>query len=278
MGSKVTLRKWATLAKPAYDSKRQYRKLLKKHVELLSSLQELHYASNRHALLLILQGMDTAGKDSAIRHVMSGVNPQGCRVVSFKQPSAAELLHDFLWRTTAELPERGCIGIFNRSYYEEVLIARVHPKILQAEGVDAALAGDNGVWEGRYRSIVDFEEHLYRNGTRIVKFFLHLSKEEQRKRFLARVDDPAKSWKFAMADVDERRFWKDYMRAYEQCLAATSTQSAPWYIVPADDKVNARLIVSQVLVDTMQGLGSSYPKLDAARRRELTAIRRRLVK
>jgi PPK2 family polyphosphate:nucleotide phosphotransferase len=276
-GTKVRLRKWPTLVKPVYSSKRQYRRLLKDHVERLSSLQELHYASNRYALLLIFQGMDAGGKDGAIRHVLSGVNPQGCQVFSFKQPSAAELAHDFLWRTTRELPERGRIGIFNRSYYEEVLIARVHPKILRAEGVGTPSDG-NAFWEGRYSSIVDLEEHLHRNGTRVVKFFLHLSKEEQRKRFLARIDDPEKNWKLSMADIEERGFWKEYMRAYEQCLSATSTQTAPWYIVPADDKVNTRLIVSQVIVDTLQGLGSSYPKLDAARRRELRAIRRRLAK
>jgi polyphosphate kinase 2 (PPK2 family) len=160
-------------------------------------------------------------------------------------------LHDFLWRTTLELPERGRIGIFNRSYYEDVLIARVHPRILQSEGVDTRRSDDSDVWEGRYRSILNFEEHLHRNDTHVVKFFLHLSKEEQRKRFLARIDDPAKNWKFGMADIEERRFWKDYMRAYEQCLSATTTRNAPWYIVPADDKVNARLIVSQVIVDTL---------------------------
>jgi polyphosphate kinase 2 (PPK2 family) len=174
-GDEVKLRKWATLVKPAYKSQRQYRKILKQHVKLLSLLQERHYASRRSALLLIFQGMDTAGKDGAIRHVMSGVNPQGCRVASFKQPSATELSHDFLWRTTLELPERGRIGIFNRSYYEDVLIARVHPNILQSEGVDTARSDDNGIWQGRYRSILNFEEHLHRNGTHVVKFFLHLS-------------------------------------------------------------------------------------------------------
>jgi PPK2 family polyphosphate:nucleotide phosphotransferase len=274
-GSKVKLRKWATLAAPVYNSKRGYRRLLKQHVETLSSLQELHYAANRSALLLIFQGMDAAGKDAAIRHVMSGVNPQGCEVVSFKQPSAAELTHDFLWRTTRELPGRGRIGIFNRSYYEDVLIARVHPKLLQVEG---ALSDSNEVWEGRYCSINDLEEHLHRNGTRIVKFFLHLSKEEQRRRFLARVDDPAKNWKFSSADIKERGFWKAYMRVYEQCLSATSSKHAPWYIVPADDKVNARLIVSQVIVDTLQGLDLSYPRLDATQRRALRVARRALTK
>jgi PPK2 family polyphosphate:nucleotide phosphotransferase len=277
-GTKVKLRKWATLGKPVYESKRQYRRLLKTHVEQLSSLQEVHYAANRYALLLIFQAMDAAGKDGAIRHVMSGVNPQGCQVFSFKAPSAAELEHDFLWRATRALPRRGYIGIFNRSYYEEVLIARVHPKILRTEDMERAPHDPHKIWEGRYRSIVDFEQHLHRNSTRIVKFFLHLSKEEQRKRFLARIDAPQKNWKFSTADVKERGFWKDYMHAYEACLSATSTDIAPWYIVPADDKVNARLIVSQVILDTLRALGSSYPAIDAQRRRELRAVRRRLVK
>jgi PPK2 family polyphosphate:nucleotide phosphotransferase len=277
-GTQVKLRKWATLGKPVYSSKRQYRKLLKEHIEQLNSLQEVHYASGRYALLLIFQAMDTAGKDGAIRHVMSGVNPQGCQVHSLKEPSATELRHDFLWRTTCALPERGFFGIFNRSYYEEVLIARVHPHLLGAEGVGTETSEANDFWDGRYDSIVDLEEHLHRNGTRIVKFFLHLSKEEQRKRFLARIDEPQKNWKFSMVDVKERGFWKDYMHAYERCISATSTRNAPWYIVPADDKVNARLIVSQVILDTLRAFGETYPEIDAQRRRELHAVRRRLVK
>jgi PPK2 family polyphosphate:nucleotide phosphotransferase len=277
-GTKVKLRKWATLAPPVYKSKHQYRKILESHIEQLSSLQEVHFAANRYALLLIFQAMDAAGKDGAIRHVMSGINPQGCQVFSFKAPSAAELEHDFLWRTTHVLPPRGYIGIFNRSYYEEVLIVRVHPKLLRTEFVGTTPHGSDKVWEGRYRSIVDFEQHLHRNGTRIVKFFLHLSKEEQRKRFLARIDEPKKSWKFSMADAKEREFWKSYTRAYEECLSATSTDMAPWYIVPADDKASARLIVSQVILDTLGELGSSYPVIDARRRRELRAVRRRLMK
>jgi PPK2 family polyphosphate:nucleotide phosphotransferase len=233
-GTIVKLRNWATLEPPAYNSKRQYRNLLKSHVRQLSTLQEIHYAANRFALLLIFQAMDAAGKDGAIRHVMSGINPQGCQVFSFKTPSAAELEHDFLWRTTCVLPQRGQIGIFNRSYYEEVLITRVHPKILRAEGADSA-RDSYKFWEGRYQSINDFERHLHRNGTRIVKFFLHLSKDEQRRRFLARIDEPQKNWKFSRTDIAERKFWKDYMRAYEDCLSATSAEIAPWYIVPADD-------------------------------------------
>jgi PPK2 family polyphosphate:nucleotide phosphotransferase len=244
----------------------------------LSSLQERHYAANRYALLLIFQAMDAAGKDGAIRHVMSGVNPQGCQVYSFKYPSATELQHDFLWRTTRVLPERGRIGIFNRSYYEEVLIARVHPEILRTEAVPDATSGDKEIWAGRYRSIVEMEQHLHRNGTRIVKLFLHLSKEEQRKRFLARIDEPEKNWKFSLADIQERGFWKQYMKAYEHCLSETSTDTAPWYIVPADDKLNARLIISQIVRDTLEQLAPAYPKVDAKRRRELQAIRRRLLR
>jgi PPK2 family polyphosphate:nucleotide phosphotransferase len=277
-GASVKLHKWATLAQPVYKSKRQYRKILESHVEQLSALQEAHYAANRYALLLIFQAMDAAGKDGAIRHVMSGINPQGCQVFSFKEPSAAEMEHDFLWRTTRVLPPRGYIGIFNRSYYEEVLIVRVHPKILRTELVDSSLYASDKVWKGRYASIVDFERHLHRNGTRIVKFFLHLSKDEQRKRFLARIDEPQKNWKFSMADIREREYWKEYMRAYEECLSATSTEIAPWYIVPADDKESARLIVSQVILDTFDAMGSSYPVIDAQQRRELRAMRRRLTK
>jgi len=253
-GDKVNLDKWPTKVDPVYKSKDQYEKILKEHVEQLSSQQQLLYASNRHAILLIFQATDAAGKDGAIRHVMSGVNPQGCQVFSFKHPSPAELEHDFLWRTTRDLPARGKIGIFNRSYYEEVLIVRVHPEILRSEGLADPPSDDKTLWQDRYRSIVDLERHLRDNGTRIIKFFLHLSKEEQRKRFLARIDEPEKNWKFSMADIEERKFWKDYMKAYEECLSATSTSDAPWYIVPADDKENARLIVSQIVLDTFGGL------------------------
>jgi PPK2 family polyphosphate:nucleotide phosphotransferase len=228
--------------------------------------------------LLIFQAMDAAGKDGAIRHVMSGVNPQGCQVFSFKHPSAGELEHDFLWRTSRDLPERGRIGIFNRSYYEEVLIVRVHPEILGSEAIPDTPHHDKKVWHDRYRSIVDLEKHLHGNGIRIIKFYLHLSKEEQRKRFLARIDEPAKNWKFSLADVEERKFWKQYMKAYEECLSATSTREAPWYVVPADDKENARLIVSQIILETFEGLKMTYPKADAKRRKELQLIRERLEK
>ena len=273
---KVKLSKWPTTVKPFYKSKKQYQKLLGEHVEQLSALQHLHYASNRYALLLIFQGMDAGGKDGAIRHVMSGVNPQGCEVFSFKQPSAEELEHDFLWRTTCRLPERGRIGIFNRSYYEEVLVVRVHPEILRSQGLPEELLDEKTIWEERYRSIVDLEEHLHRNGTRIIKVFLHLSKDEQRKRFLERIDEPDKNWKFSLADIHERKYWKQYVKAYEACLGATSTQHAPWYVVPADDKENARLIVSQIVLDALNDLKMAYPKTTAKRRRELKTIRKLL--
>ena len=274
----VKLKKWPTRVKPYYTSEEQYRKRLAEQVEQLSSLQSLLYAVDRHALLIIFQAMDAAGKDGVIKHVMSGVNPQGCQVSSFKHPSAEELDHDFLWRTTRFLPERGRIGIFNRSYYEEVLIVRVHPEILRAEKLPGDLLDPDSIWKERYRSITGLEDHLYRNGTRILKFFLHLSKEEQRRRLLARIDDPRKNWKFSLDDVEERKYWKQYMEAYEACLAATSTRHAPWYVVPADDKPNARLIVSRIVVDALDALDMSYPEPDAARRRELQAIRRRLAK
>jgi PPK2 family polyphosphate:nucleotide phosphotransferase len=275
-GAKVQLKEWQTMVKPFYESKKGYHKLLKKHVEALSALQQLHYASDRQALLLIFQGMDAGGKDGVIRHVMSGVNPQGCQVFGFKQPSAEELEHDFLWRTTRRLPERGRIGIFNRSYYEEVLVVRVHPEILRSQRLSVKLSDQKAFWNERYRSITDLESHLHRNGTQIVKFFLHLSKGEQRNRFLARIDEPEKNWKFSLADIHERKHWNRYMQAYEACLTATSTAEAPWYVVPADDKKNARLIVSQIVMDALDDLKMAYPKTTTKRRRELKAIRHQL--
>jgi PPK2 family polyphosphate:nucleotide phosphotransferase len=277
-GHEVNLKKWPTIVDPVYKSKKHYQRLLEDHVVQLSAMQQLHYASDRHAVLLIFQAMDAAGKDGAIRHVMSGVNPQGCQVFSFKHPSPIELQHDFLWRTTRDLPERGRIGIFNRSYYEEVLIARVHPEILRSEAIPDAPRHDKRVWHDRYRSIADLEKHLHANGTRIVKFFLHLSKEEQRKRFLARIDEPEKNWKFSLADIEERKFWKDYRLAYEECIGATSTEDVPWYVVPADDKENARLIVSQIVLDALDGLEMVYPKTTAKRHEELLEIRNQLAK
>jgi PPK2 family polyphosphate:nucleotide phosphotransferase len=277
-GKEFKLADRKTVVKPFFQSKKQYQKLLDEHVAQLSSLQQLHYACGRYALLLIFQGMDSAGKDGAIRHVMSGIDPQGCEVSSFKQPSADELKHDFLWRTTARLPERGRIGIFNRSYYEEVLVVRVHPEILRNQGLPEELVDEKNIWEERYRSIVDLESHLFRNGTRTIKIFLHLSPQEQKKRFLARIDEPDKNWKFSLADIHERKYWKDYMEAYETCLNATSTHQAPWYVVPADDKQNARLIVARIVVDAFEKIKMAYPKTTAKRRRELLAIRKQLKK
>ena len=274
----VNLSKWPTVVDPYSKSKKEYKQLLHQHMEKLSSLQQLHYASHRYALLLIFQGMDGAGKDGAIRHVMSGVNPEGCEVFSFKQPSAEELDHDFLWRTTCRLPERGRIGIFNRSYYEEVLVVRVHPEILRSQGLPEELCHEKDIWEQRYGSIADLEKHLHRNGTRIVKIFLHLSRGEQRKRFLERIDEPDKNWKFSLSGIHERKYWKHYVKAYEACLTATSTRRAPWYVVPADDKENARLIVSQIVIDALDELKTPFPKTTAKRRRELKSIRKLLAK
>ncbi|HVO67155.1 MAG TPA: ADP-polyphosphate phosphotransferase [Syntrophales bacterium] len=277
-GEKVKFKQWPTWVKPYYMSKEHYKEILAEHIEELSERQSLLYAYNRYSVLLVFQGMDAAGKDGAIKHVMSGVNPQGCEVFSFKQPLAEELKHDFLWSAICRLPERGRIGIFNRSYYEEVLIIRVHPEILHGQGLPDELLDENTIWQERYRSIVDLEKHLHRNGTRIIKFFLHLSKDEQRKRFLERIDEPDKNWKFGLSDINERNYWKHYMEAYEACLTATSTHHAPWYIVPADDKGNARLIVSQIVLDALNELKMAYPKTTAERRRELKSIRKLLLK
>ena len=276
-GEKVELKQWPTRVKPFYKSKEHYKKILVHHVAELSERQNLLNAYNRYSVLLIFQGMDAAGKDGVIKHLMSGVNPEGCEVFSFKQPSTEERKHDFLWRTNLRLPERGKIGIFNRSYYEEVLIVRVHPEILQGQGLPDELLDERTVWAGRYRSIVDMEKHLHRNGTRIIKFFLHLSNEEQRTRFLMRIDVPDKNWKFSLADVEERKQWKHYMKAYEACLSATNTTTAPWHIIPADDKENARLIVSHIVLDSLKQLKMAYPKADNARRKELQSIRKLLV-
>ena len=277
-GNKIDLKEWTTRVDPYYRSKKQYKKILREHITEMSALQNLLYASNSYAVLIIFQGMDAAGKDSAIKHVMSGVNPQGCEVHSFKHPSMEELEHDFLWRTTRYLPERGRIGIFNRSYYEEVLIVRVHPEILHSEGLPKELLDEKTIWRDRYRSIVDLENHLYRNGTRIVKFFLHVSKDEQRRRFLARIDEPDKNRKFSRGDLEERKFWDDYMKAYEACLSATNNREAPGYVVPADDKKNARLIISRTILDTLHGLKMAYPELSKKQQKELRELRRLLTK
>lgn len=274
---KVELDKWPTKVEPIYQSKKEYKKLLEVQIDALSQQQQLQYADDRYSLLLIFQAMDAAGKDGAIKHVMSGINPQGCQVFSFKKPSAKELDHDFLWRTNKCLPERGRIGIFNRSYYEEVLVVRVHPEILGSQKLPGDLSDLDAIWQQRYRSIVDLEAHLYRNGTRVIKFFLHLSEEEQRTRFLARIDNPEKNWKFSSADIKERKFWSRYMQAYEACLNATSTATAPWYVVPADDKKNARLLIANIILETYKTLKMNYPVTDNRRRQELLEIRQQLL-
>ena len=276
-GGKWHLQKMPTETRPFYKSKADYQKMLKARTDELARLQSLLYAHNRYALLVIFQAMDAAGKDSSIKHVMSGVNPEGCQVYGFKRPSAQELEHDFLWRTTCCLPERGRIGVFNRSYYEEVLIVRVHPQILRNQNLPAEILAEELLWQGRFQSINDLESHLYRNGTRILKFFLHISKEEQRKRFLARLDDPDKNWKFEAGDIDERHFWDDYAAAYDECLRATNTKEAPWYVIPADDKKNARLIISQAMIDALKELPMNYPQPDKAHRTELESIAKLLM-
>ena len=272
---RVQLEKWPTRVAPIYKSHRDYEHQLRESVETLSDLQNRLYASSRYAILLIFQALDAAGKDGTISHVLSGVNPQGCDVHSFKQPSALELSHDFLWRAYTALPARGRIGVFNRSYYEEVLVVRVHPELLAKEGLPDAPRG-HALWKDRYRSIVHMEKHLHRNGTRILKFFLHLSKDEQRKRFLARIDDESKNWKFNPQDVEERQYWDPYMQAYEECLKATHTRHAPWFVIPADDKENARLLVAAAVVREMRALKLEYPQLDPAHVKELQAMRKTL--
>ncbi len=275
-GKKVDLQRLPTKIKPLCKTKQEFAERLTKQTHELAELQNLLYASDQHALLLVFQAMDAAGKDSAIKHVMSGINPQGCQVYSFKHPSPEELDHDFLWNATRRLPERGRIGIFNRSYYEEVLVVRVHPEILQSQNIPNGLIDDKGIWKRRYQSMVDFERHLHRNGTRILKFFLHLSKDEQRQRFLKRIDDPQKNWKFGTADIHERGYWDEYMKAYEQCLRATSTKTAPWFVIPADDKETAQLLISRAVINALKDLKMSYPVTTEERRKELLAIRKQL--
>lgn len=272
-GKKAHLKKRLTRIAAYYSNASEYQTVLAAQSTEIDTLQQLHYAANRYAILLIFHGMDAAGKDGIIRHVMTGVNPQGCEVTGFKQPSAEELEHDFLWRAVRHLPERGRIGIFNRSYYEDVLIVRVHPELLHKQALPDALLDKKTVWNERYRSIINLERHLCQNGTKVVKFFLHLSEEEQRQRFIARIDEPSKNWKLSTADIEERKFWKRYMKVYETCLSATSTDSAPWYAIPADDKENARLIVAQIILETMRGLKLHYPSVGAKKTVELQEIR-----
>jgi PPK2 family polyphosphate:nucleotide phosphotransferase len=255
-----------------FESKEDGKRHLEKGLEKLRDLQEKLYAQDQWAVLLIFQAMDAAGKDSVIEHVMSGVNPQGCQVYSFKQPSSEELDHDFLWRTTRCLPERGRIGVFNRSYYEEVLVVRVHPEILAKQKVPPALVTDK-IWKERYEDIVAFERYLSRNGTVIRKFFLNVSKEEQRERFLARLDEPDKNWKFAAADVQERQHWDEYMKAYEKMIEATTSDEAPWHVIPADHKWFTRLAVADVIMETLEGLDLHFPEVSEAQRQELQRAR-----
>jgi PPK2 family polyphosphate:nucleotide phosphotransferase len=274
-GSKFRLRDHDPRDTGDWRDKKQARERLQEGCRRLTELQGVLYAQDRHALLLIFQAMDGAGKDGVIKHVMSGLNPQGCQVFAFKQPSDEELDHDFLWRTTRALPERGRIGVFNRSYYEEVLIVRVHPKILGRQKLPKGAVTDD-IWRRRFDSINDLEAHLARNGTVVRKFFLNISREEQRERFLARLDEPEKHWKFSLADVEERKHWDRYMDAYEDMIRHTSTKEAPWYVVPADRKWFARLVVADAIVDTLESLDLHYPKVDDAKRAELDAARKLL--
>jgi PPK2 family polyphosphate:nucleotide phosphotransferase len=260
-----------------WHSKEQADEVLQQRVARLAELQDILYAQDRWAVLLIFQGMDAAGKDGAIKHVMSGVNPEGCQVYSFKVPTEAELQHDFLWRTTLALPPRGHLGIFNRSYYEEVLIVRVHPEVLKGEKVPPSLVTKN-LWGERFEDIRSFERHLARDGTVIRKFFLNISKKEQKRRFLARLDQPEKNWKYSAADIHERECWDDYMNAYQEMIINTASKYAPWYAVPADNKWFTRLVVSSVIVDVLEELDLSYPKVDAVKRKELAAARKLLLK
>ena len=282
-GSNVDLKEHPTECNGSDDAKnlaaddldQQVEEILKKNRVELDAAQELLYANDTRSVLLIFQAMDAAGKDGTIRHVMSGVNPQGCQVFSFKQPSAEELDHNFLWRCMKALPERGRIGIFNRSYYEDVLVVKVHP-----EWIDKAQFGkpDRKFWEKRYEDINNFEKHLARNGTVVLKFFLHLSKHEQKKRFLARLKDPKKQWKFSETDLPDRKLWKDYQKAYEDALSATSTKQAPWYIIPADRKPFARAVVAKIIVGAITGLNLEYPKVSPEMMEKLVAARNFLEK
>jgi PPK2 family polyphosphate:nucleotide phosphotransferase len=276
-GKKFRLKDFDPAATTHIHSKEQAHKLLDQSIVELSELQDKLYAQDNWGLLLIFQGMDAAGKDGAIKHVMSGVNPQGCQVYSFKQPSPEELNHDYLWRSSKVLPERGRIGIFNRSYYEEVLVARVHPEILQNERIPKPLLGKS-IWEQRFEDIRGLESYLSNNGIVVRKFFLNLSKKEQKRRFLERLDTPAKNWKFSMADVAERQCWDDYMKAFEETIAGTSTKHSPWYVVPADNKWYTRLVVAAAVVDTLKELKLAYPTVDAAKRKQLEAAKRELLR
>jgi PPK2 family polyphosphate:nucleotide phosphotransferase len=256
--------------------KKEAADLLQHGIAGLAEEQDMLYAQDSWSLLLIFQAMDAAGKDSTIKHVMSGVNPQGCQVVSFKQPSPEELDHDFMWRCAKHLPERGRIGIFNRSYYEEVLVVRVHPEILKRQRLPAPLRGKH-IWDERLADFAHFEDFLARQGTKILKFFLHVSRKEQKKRFLDRLEEPEKNWKFSASDAHERKFWGDYMDAFEEAIRATASKHAPWFVVPADNKWFTRLVVAAAIVDAMESLGLAYPKVGAAKEKEFAAARAALL-
>lgn len=275
-GKKLNLKKHKPDFTGEYKLKADAVADLQKNVERLSKLQDVLYAQNHHALLIIFQAMDAAGKDGAIKHVMSGLNPQGCQVFSFKAPSSEELDHDFLWRTSKTLPERGRIGIFNRSYYEEVLVVRVHPSILQNQSLPSKVAKDKKIWEKRFEDIKNFEKYLSRNGIHIIKFFLNVSKEEQKKRFLERIETPEKNWKFSGADLKERGFWDDYQKAYQEALAATSTEKSPWYVIPADNKWFTRVAVSEIICQKLEEMDLHYPQLSKEQLKDLEEAKRTL--
>lgn len=267
--SSLKLSKHKTDFTDGYKDKDQAREDLKNNIAKMSELQDMLYAQDYYSLLIIFQAMDAAGKDGTIEHVMSGINPQGCHVVSFKQPSTLERDHDYLWRHQKEVPERGKIGIFNRSHYEEVLVVRVHPEILQSSQLPPEVKNDKNIWKKRFKHIRDWEDHLAENGTHILKFFLNVSKEEQKQRFLSRIDEPEKNWKFSASDVKERGHWDDYMKAYEEAISATSTENAPWYVVPADKKWFTRLAVSEIIVKKLESMNLHYPIVTDAHRAEL---------
>ena len=275
-GGKVKLSKIETDYSNKFESKKEAAAQLKANIKKMAELQDKLYASGKYSLLIIFQAMDAAGKDGAIKHVMSGLNPQGTQVFSFKQPSAEELNHDYMWRTSKSLPERGRIGIFNRSYYEEVLIVRVHD-LIKGEKIPKELI-NKGVWKKRFDHINNFEKYLYENGTRVLKFYLHVSREEQSKRFLERIEDPSKNWKFSSADLEERKYWDDYMKCYEETIELTSTKTAPWYIIPADKKWFARLAISEIIIKTMKELNLKYPEVTEEQKSNLENCRMQLLK
>ena len=272
-GKRLNLKNHRTDFTGDYTAKQEAKEDLESNVERLAGLQDVLYAQNTQSLLIIFQAMDAAGKDGAIKHVMSGLNPQGCQVFSFKQPSSEELDHDFLWRCAKNTPERGRIGIFNRSYYEEVLIARVHPEILQNQPLPASVKNDKNIWKKRFQQIRDFETYLAENGVQVLKFFLNVSKEEQKQRFLARIEEPEKNWKFSASDARERAFWDDYMKAYREAIEATSTAKTPWYIVPADKKWFTRVAVSEIIVKKLESMDLEYPQVTEEHRQNLLKAR-----